>query len=331
MDVAHFAQARSTTISDPEDQAEIPTPRPGFFGVIDERMDLELLAAIADRRPDWHLVMIGPVAKIDPADLPKRANIHWLGGKQYAELPSYLAGWDVALMPFALNDSTRFISPTKTPEYLAGGKPVVSTPITDVVRHYGELEGVRIAETPEEFVAAVEMALAKDRTQGEWLEPVDQLLAETSWDATWGQMAELIAKVGKPRSKPQAKRPLNGNRNGNGAYNGNSARNGNGTNGNGNGVHAQKPRVSRLDGMRRKTRDGFDYLIVGAGFAGSVLAERLASQAGKRVLLIDRRPHIGGNAYDYYNDAGVLIHRYGPHIFHTNSDKIADYLSQFTK
>jgi UDP-galactopyranose mutase len=234
-------------------------------------------------------------------------------------------------MPFALNDSTRFISPTKTPEYLAGGKPVVSTPITDVVRHYGELEGVRIAETPEEFVAAVEMALAKNRTQGEWLEPVDQLLAETSWDATWGQMAELIAKVGKPRSKPQAKRPLNGNRNGNGAYNGNSARNGNGTNGNGNGVHAQKPRVSRLDGMRRKTRDGFDYLIVGAGFAGSVLAERLASQAGKRVLLIDRRPHIGGNAYDYYNDAGVLIHRYGPHIFHTNSDKIADYLSQFTK
>jgi UDP-galactopyranose mutase len=188
--------------------------------------------------------MIGPVAKIDPADLPKRANIHWLGGKQYAELPSYLAGWDVALMPFALNDSTRFISPTKTPEYLAGGKPVVSTPITDVVRHYGELEGVRIAETPEEFVAAVEMALAKNRTQGEWLEPVDQLLAETSWDATWGQMAELIAKVGKPRSKPQAKRPLNGNRNGNGAYNGNSARNGNGTNGNGNGVHAQKPRVS---------------------------------------------------------------------------------------
>ena len=103
--------------------------------------------------------MVGPVVKISEDDLPKRPNIHYLGGKTYPELPAYLSGWDVALMPFAMNESTQFISPTKTPEYLAGGKPVVSTPIKDVVRHYGQLEGVKIASTPDEFVAACEEAL----------------------------------------------------------------------------------------------------------------------------------------------------------------------------
>ena len=189
IDAAHFAQARGAG-ADPADQAGIPHPRLGFFGVIDERMDIGLLDAVAAARPDWHLVMIGPVVKIDPADLPARDNIHYLGGKSYAELPSYLAGWDVALLPFARNESTRFISPTKTPEYLAAGCAVVSTSIRDVVRPYGEQGLVHIADEPGDFVAAVETAMAED-SAGRMRE-VDAFLAQTSWDQTWGRMAELI-------------------------------------------------------------------------------------------------------------------------------------------
>ncbi|MBA2408757.1 MAG: glycosyltransferase [Gammaproteobacteria bacterium] len=200
VDTAHFATARDMT-DEPSDQAAIAHPRLGFFGVIDERMDLDLLVAIADARPDWHLVMVGPVVKINPADLPKRSNIHFLGGKQYAELPAYLAGWDVALMPFAMNESTRFISPTKNPEYLAGGKPVVSTPITDVIRHYGDIEAVRIASTPEEFVSEIEAALRDNRKPGPWLDAADRLLANTSWDSTWQQMTDLIAGVSAASAK----------------------------------------------------------------------------------------------------------------------------------
>jgi UDP-galactopyranose mutase len=192
IDAAHFAQARCLS-AEPADQAEIPHPRLGFFGVIDERMDIELLDAVAAARPDWHLVMIGPVVKIDPADLPRRENIHYLGGKSYTELPSYLAGWDVALLPFARNESTRFISPTKTPEYLAAGRAVVSTSIRDVVRPYGEQGLVHIADEPAEFTAAVEAAMNEDAATR--LGQVDAFLAETSWDQTWGRMAELIEDV----------------------------------------------------------------------------------------------------------------------------------------
>ena len=153
VDVAHFARARSIAI-DPRDQAGIPHPRLGFFGVIDERLDIALVDGVAAARPDWHLVMIGPVVKIDPASLPRRPNIHYLGSKPYGELPHYLAGWDVALLPFARNEATRFISPTKTPEYMAAGKPVVSTSIQDVVRPYGEQGLVRIADDVPAFVDA---------------------------------------------------------------------------------------------------------------------------------------------------------------------------------
>src|SRR5581483_7719013 len=111
---AHFRKARKE-ISEPEDQANIPHPRLGFFGVIDERLDQELLAGIADARPDWQIVIIGPVVKIDPAELPRRANIHYLGGKAYQDLPAYLSGWEIAMLPFARNDSTKFISPTRLP------------------------------------------------------------------------------------------------------------------------------------------------------------------------------------------------------------------------
>ena len=191
IDAAHFAQAR-TAIVEPEDQASIPYPRLGFYGVVDERMNLDLLNGIAEARPDWHLVMISPVVKIDPMILPNHPNIHYLGGKDYQALPSYLAGWDVALLPFARNEFTRFISPTKTPEYLAAGKPVVSTSIRDVVRPYGEAKLVHIADTVPEFVAAIAAALEQTPTNVAWLNQVDTFLLQNSWDLTWQAMNDLI-------------------------------------------------------------------------------------------------------------------------------------------
>jgi UDP-galactopyranose mutase len=191
VDIEHFAQARTAAADEePLDQVAIPHPRIGFFGVIDERMDYALLAGLAATRPDWHIVLIGPTAKVDPASLPQAANIHYLGSKPYSALPSYIAGWDVAMLPFARNDATRFISPTKTPEYLAAGKPVVSTPIRDVVRPYGQQGLARIAETVPEFVAAIEAALAEP--PAERLRAADVFLTHTSWDGTWAQMRRLI-------------------------------------------------------------------------------------------------------------------------------------------
>ena len=195
VDRAHFMKARSRQF-DPADQEDLPKPRLGFYGVIDERFDTELLAKAAEMRPDWSFVMVGPVVKISDDDLPKRPNIHYLGPKTYAELPAYLSGWDVALMPFAMNESTQFISPTKTPEYLAGGKPVVSTPIKDVVRHYGDLEGVKIASSPEEFVAACDEAIElSGNPETGWLAEADLMLSASSWDTTQARMAGLIADV----------------------------------------------------------------------------------------------------------------------------------------
>ena len=195
VDRAHFCKARARQF-DPADQEDLPRPRLGFYGVLDERFDTELLDRMAEMRPNWSFVMVGPVVKIAEEDLPKRPNIHYLGGKTYAELPAYLSGWDVALMPFAMNESTQFISPTKTPEYLSGGKPVVSTPVKDVVRHYGHLEGVKIASTAEEFVAACEQALELSKQpHGGWLAEADLMLSATSWDTTQARMAGLIADL----------------------------------------------------------------------------------------------------------------------------------------
>jgi UDP-galactopyranose mutase len=194
IDLAHFGVARSPK-NDPLDQRSIPRPRLGFFGVIDERFDIELLDSLATDRPDWHFVIIGPVVKIDPDSLPKHSNIHYLGPKSYAELPGYLAVWDIALLLFARNESTRFISPTKTPEYLAAGKPVISTSIQDVVRPYGELNLVSVADRPEDFVLAAEKILTRNYEQTDWLARVDQFLAGMSWDQTWKEMSELINQV----------------------------------------------------------------------------------------------------------------------------------------
>ena len=190
VDVPHFAQARQA-LPDPDDQKNIPHPRLGFFGVIDERLDLALLEGVAHLRPEWQWIILGPVVKIDEAALPKSANIHYLGGKSYGELPAYLAHWDVALLLFARNEATRFISPTKTPEYLAAGRPVVSTSIRDVVRPYGEQDMVAIADTPEDFVAACERALT-DKNEARQAR-IETFLAQISWDKTWRQMDDLIA------------------------------------------------------------------------------------------------------------------------------------------
>ncbi|HYE07209.1 MAG TPA: glycosyltransferase family 1 protein [Planctomycetota bacterium] len=194
----HFRAALSPQ-DDPADQAGIAHPRIGFYGVVDERFDIELLREVALLRPDWQFVILGPVVKIDPAHLPKSANIHYLGMKKYAELPRYLSGWDVAMLPFARNEATRFISPTKTPEYLAAGRPVVSTPITDVVEPYGNLGLVAIADEPRAFAAAIEHAMEQGRDQA-WRGKVDAFLAGNSWDRTWMRMRELIDAAVAARS-----------------------------------------------------------------------------------------------------------------------------------
>ena len=295
IDVPHFEQARALKV-EPEDQAGIAHPRAGFFGVLDERFDVTLMAEVAKLRPEVQFVLLGPVVKIDPAALPQAANIHYLGKKSYSELPAYLAGWDVALLPFALNESTKFISPTKTPEYLAAGKRVVSTPITDVVRGYGDAGLVAIAATAEEFAQAIDAALAKPNDVT-WEMNVESKLSEGSWDKTWSAMSgEMEAARQKNSASLQP---------------------------------ATQEKSSATHPCTIAAR--YDYVVVGAGFAGAVVAERLASQLGKRVLVIDKRPHIAGNTYDFYNEDGVLVHQYGPHIFHTSSQKVVDYLSHFTE
>lgn len=191
-------------------------------------------------------------------------------------------------MPFANNAATRFISPTKTPEYLAAGLPVVSTPIVDVARHYGETPGVEIAAGSEAFLAACERALERrEQPVSSWRDAIDAKLAEMSWDHVADAMMQHIAEAIAARSRAIAT-------------------------------------------SAAVKRPHYDYLVVGAGFAGSVMAERLAADAGRKVLVIDRRPHIAGNAHDRLDQAGILIHQYGPHIFHTNSADIVRYLSAFT-
>ena len=212
VDAAHFGQARNR-FPDPPDQAAIPHPRIGFFGVIDERLDRDLVAEVARQRSDWQLILVGPVVKIDPESLPRAPNIHYLGGKKYDDLPRYIANWDAAMMPFARNEATRFISPTKTPEYLAAGKPLVSTPITDVMRGWGHLEAVRIAATPAQFVDEAACALSlSDRAPG-WLQAADRELEQISWDRTWARMTELIAdtlrrKTGATAVAPYSAAPV---------------------------------------------------------------------------------------------------------------------------
>ena len=190
VDVVHFQQALDRERQHPQ-QAAIARPRLGFYGVIDERFDPELVGEVADAHPEWQVVLAGPVVKIDPALLPRRANIHYLGQQPYSALPDLLAGWDVCLMPFAINEATKFISPTKVLEYMAAQLPIVSTPIADVANPYGHV--VAIADTAQEFIAACEAALAQTPEQRRHMvEAMLAVVAATSWDNTARHMAELI-------------------------------------------------------------------------------------------------------------------------------------------
>jgi glycosyltransferase involved in cell wall biosynthesis len=201
VDAAHFRRGRpgGVSLTEAADQAGIPHPRLGFYGVIDERLDLEIIDATAAARPEWHIVLVGPVVKIDPETLPHRPNIHYFGQRSYDELPQYLAGWDVCLLPFARNDSTRFISPTKTLEYMAAELPIVSTPITDVAEPYGDI--VYLGATPEEFLAACESALASDAAERDRRATLmRKVLSGTSWDVTVSAMEELLVAAVEKRS-----------------------------------------------------------------------------------------------------------------------------------
>ena len=189
----HFAQAANGIVR-PRDLASRPRPILGYYGVIDERMDLGLVDTVAASHPDWTLAMIGPVAKISRSDLPQRENIVYYGAQAYASLPAYLACFDVALLPFARNDATRFISPTKTLEYLAAGKPVVSTPIADVIDLYGDV--VRFGATPEGFAAAIDALLHEDPRAREQREAISRaIVAGYDWDTIASRMAGLMQEA----------------------------------------------------------------------------------------------------------------------------------------
>ncbi|HEX2177985.1 MAG TPA: UDP-galactopyranose mutase [Actinomycetota bacterium] len=256
------------------------TPVAGYVGVIDERLDLELVGRLAQQLENWEIHLVGPVLKIDPSTLPQAPNLTYPGQVDYRDLPEVMAGFDVGIMPFALNESTLSISPTKTLEYLAAGLPVVSTRVADVVADYSLVVG--LADGPEQFAEACVSSLAETAEARQ--AAVEPILLRQHWDTIAEAMQGIVRVAMGPRSVQGAGAPAK----------------------------------------------AFDYLVVGAGFAGSVLAERLARDSGKRVLVVDKRNHVGGNAYDCYDDAGVLIHKYGPHIFHTNSKEVFEYLSQFT-
>jgi len=192
VDTKHFASAASTP--EAREQTRLPRPRLGFFGVIDERMDLDILRHVAAERPNWSIVLVGPVAKIERSELPWGANLRYMGQQPYHDLPAYLAGWDVCLMPFARNDATQFISPTKVLEYMAADRPIVSTSIPDVARPYGDI--VHLGDGPEGFLAACDRALAE--TEGERATRrarVREVLAHTSWDQTVDRMDTILRRI----------------------------------------------------------------------------------------------------------------------------------------
>jgi hypothetical protein len=200
VDVAHFRQARKA-LPEPQSQRAIPRPRVGFFGVVDERFDTVLLREAAAARPDIHFVVIGPVVKIDSSELPRCTNIHYLGKQAYADLPAFLAHWNITMMPFALNASTRFISPTKTPEYLAGGRLVVSTAVRDVVDRYGSSPAVFIARACGDttslasFLAALDEALEQSADRLFVEQAADAALMGMSWDDTFERMHDVVLQV----------------------------------------------------------------------------------------------------------------------------------------
>jgi glycosyltransferase involved in cell wall biosynthesis len=179
VDAEHFTKARTPDTELPAEVANLPRPILGYFGVIDERLDYPLLAQIAQEMPDASIVMVGPLAKVEQDSLPNFQNIHWLGQRAYTDLPALVKCFDVCLMPFALNEATQYINPTKTLEYMAAGKPVVSTAVPDVLHHFTPI--VDVALTPEEFIAAIQRAARSPRA--ELIEQGIDRANRASWDS----------------------------------------------------------------------------------------------------------------------------------------------------
>ncbi|MEO7496254.1 MAG: NAD(P)-binding protein, partial [Massilia sp.] len=265
VDVGHFSQALARDTSHPA-QAAIARPRLGFYGVIDERFDTGLIAAMADAHPDWQIVLVGPVVKIAEDSLPRRTNIHYLGQQPYEALPPFLAGWDVCLLPFALNESTRFISPTKVLEYMAAELPIVSTPIADVVAPYGDV--VAIGHSHAEFIAACEAALTMAAPQREaMLARMREIVARTSWDRTAGEMATLLGQAPSGRSETRlAAKGANAEAT----------------------LAGKTPKINPLRAQGGAQRAG--TVIVGAGPTGLSAAYHL----GENTVLIDKNSSVGG-------------------------------------
>ncbi len=259
VDVAHFAVGRDARASH-RLLAHLPRPRLGFFGVIDERFDADLIRVVAERRPHWHLCLVGPVVKIDPAQLPQRANIHYFPQQPYAELPQFLAGWDVCLMPFALNDATRFISPTKTLEYMAAERPIVATPVPDVASLYRDT--VEIAGEADGFIAACERMLAEDpATAASRRAAMARITSATSWDRTAGAMRELIAAAAQEGPTPDALDMLR-----------------------------EHPGAAQSARSARRPAVHAECLVLGAGPTGLSAAYHY----GAASLVLERNAHVGG-------------------------------------
>jgi glycosyltransferase involved in cell wall biosynthesis len=191
VDTRHFGKARRVSTRLPPDLAKLSGPVLGYFGVVDERLDYDLIARLADHDPAWNVVIVGPTTKVDPATFPSRANLHWLGGRDYAVLPAYAKGFDVCLMPFANNKATEFINPTKALEYMATGRPIVSTAIEDVVRQFGEI--ISIAWSAEEFIEQCAAAIARPDAKG--IELGLKMARRNSWESVVLQLEKHIEDV----------------------------------------------------------------------------------------------------------------------------------------
>ena len=288
VDVKHFEQALDRTNSHSLHR-NIPGPRLGYYGVIDERFDPELIARLADAHPQWHIVLVGPIVKIDPAIMPRRPNIHYLGQQPYEALPQFLAGWDVCLLPFALNESTRFISPTKTLEYMAAELPIVSTPVKDVADFYSEI--VHIATGPEEFIAACEAALLESPEQRSVkVEKMRAVVSSTSWDQTAQSMHDLMqrAALQPPRAGAESYVP-----------------------------EAPGTEAANVNTLRKpSTLSKYKCAIVGAGPTGLSAAYHL----DENTLLLDKNSNIGGWCRSI-EDKGFTFD-YAGHIMFSNDDYV---------
>jgi glycosyltransferase involved in cell wall biosynthesis len=191
VDREHFGKARHPQTVVPPDLSHLPKPVLGYFGVVDERLDYDLIAALADANPRWSVAMIGPVMKIEEHVLPRRRNLHWLGGRDYSQLPAYCKGFDVCLMPFARNKATEFINPTKALEYMATGRMIVSSAIPDVVRNFGDI--IKVASGHEEFISLCQQALSS--CDSDAIERGLSLAAENSWDSIVSRLEMHIDEV----------------------------------------------------------------------------------------------------------------------------------------